>query len=189
MLTGMPAVLPGVKTLMSTESRSERMRSPDWPQSLRPFFQSSAWASAVVAGSELYETKVRIRPLEKEAWEELVAQCEGQVGSMLDLLAGKLGEGVLKVLTDPEAGLFPRAREIRFDCSCPDHADLCKHAAAVIHELLAENETDEFDFDGVDELDVDDADVLPDDASPLFVYKLVLHVPLLKHHRGFYNQW
>ena len=89
--------------------------------------------SAVVAGSELYETKVRIRPLEKEAWEELVAQCEGQVGSMLDLLAGKLGEGVLKVLTDPEAGLFPRAREIRFDCSCPDHADLCKHAAAVLY--------------------------------------------------------
>lgn len=89
--------------------------------------------SAVVAGSELYETKVRIRPLENEVWEALVAQCEGRVGSMLDLLAGKLGEGVLKVLTDPEGGMFPKAREIRFDCSCPDHADLCKHAAAMLY--------------------------------------------------------
>ena len=46
-----------------------------------------------------------------------VAITQTAVGCGLGLLlAGKLGEGVLKVLTDPEAGLFPREREIRFDC-------------------------------------------------------------------------
>ena len=89
--------------------------------------------SAMVAGSALYETKVHIKPLDPEVWTGLVEACAGQVGSMLDLLAGKLGEGVLRVLTHPEEGLFPQSKEIRFDCSCPDHADMCKHVAAVLY--------------------------------------------------------
>jgi uncharacterized Zn finger protein len=89
--------------------------------------------SAMVAGSELYETSVHIKPLATEVWQDVVEACAGQVGSMLDLLAGKLGEGVLRVLTDPKAGIFPQSKEIRFDCSCPDHADMCKHVAAVLY--------------------------------------------------------
>ena len=89
--------------------------------------------SAMVAGSELYETSVHIKPLATEVWQDVVEACAGQVGSMLDLLAGKLGDGVLRVLTDPEAGIFPQSKEIRFDCSCPDHADMCKHVAAVLY--------------------------------------------------------
>lgn len=89
--------------------------------------------SAMVAGSELYETSVHIKPLATEVWKDMVEACAGQVGSMLDLLAGKLGEGVLRVLTDPEGGIFPQSKEIRFDCSCPDHADMCKHVAAVLY--------------------------------------------------------
>jgi uncharacterized Zn finger protein len=57
----------------------------------------------------------------------------GQVGSMLDLLAGKLGDGLMSILTDPKDGLFPKPKEIRFDCSCPDHADMCKHVSAVLY--------------------------------------------------------
>jgi len=89
--------------------------------------------SAMVAGSELYETSVHIKPLATEVWQDVVEACAGQVGSMLDLLAGKLGDGVLRVFTDPEAGIFPQSKEIRFDCSCPDHADMCKHVAAVLY--------------------------------------------------------
>jgi len=88
---------------------------------------------AEVAGSELYETTVYIQPLRPPEWKRLVKECEGQVGSMLDLLAGKLGDGMMHVLTDAEHGLFPKAREIRFDCSCPDHADMCKHVSAVLY--------------------------------------------------------
>ncbi len=93
------------------------------PQSIR----------AVVAGSELYETSVSIQPLPKKRWQEIVEASAGEVGSMLDLLAGKLGDGLMRVLTDTERGLFPKPKEIRFDCSCPDHAEMCKHVAAVLY--------------------------------------------------------
>jgi uncharacterized Zn finger protein len=29
--------------------------------------------------------------------------------------------------------LFPKTKEISFDCSCPDHADMCKHVSAVLY--------------------------------------------------------
>lgn len=89
--------------------------------------------SAVVAGSELYDTSVTIKPLPKEQWMQIVESSAGQVDSMLDLLAGKLGDGLMKVLTDPDDGLFPKPKEIRFNCSCPDHADMCKHVAAALY--------------------------------------------------------
>ncbi|WP_395716947.1 SWIM zinc finger family protein [Prosthecobacter sp.] len=89
--------------------------------------------SAVVAGSELYETGIHIQPLPKKQWQTIVEQGSGQVGSMLDLLAGKLGDGLMRLLTDPQDGLFPKPKEIRFDCSCPDHADMCKHVSAVLY--------------------------------------------------------
>lgn len=88
---------------------------------------------AVVAGSELYETSVYIQPLPKKQWKEIVVAGAGQVGSMLDLLGGKLGDGLMKVLTDSQDGLFPKPKEIRFDCSCPDHADMCKHVSALLY--------------------------------------------------------
>jgi uncharacterized Zn finger protein len=89
--------------------------------------------SAVVAGSELYDTCIHIQPLPKKQWRKIVEQGSGQVGSMLDLLAGKLGDGLMRLLTDPKDGLFPKPKEIRFDCSCPDHADMCKHVSAVLY--------------------------------------------------------
>lgn len=89
--------------------------------------------SAVVAGSELYDTNITIQPLPKSQWMQIVESSAGQVGSMLDLLAGKLGDGLMTVLTDPDDGLFPKPKEIRFNCSCPDHADMCKHVSAVLY--------------------------------------------------------
>ncbi len=89
--------------------------------------------SAVVAGSELYDTSITIQPLPKKQWQQIVESSAGQVGSMLDLLAGKLGDGLMKVLTDPDGGFFPKPKEIRFNCSCPDHADMCKHVSAVLY--------------------------------------------------------
>jgi uncharacterized Zn finger protein len=89
--------------------------------------------SAVVAGSELYDTRISIQALPKKQWRQIVQSSVGQVGSMLDLLAGKLGDGLMRELTDPERGLFPKPKEIRFDCSCPDFADMCKHVSAVLY--------------------------------------------------------
>ncbi|MDZ4288455.1 MAG: SWIM zinc finger family protein [Prosthecobacter sp.] len=89
--------------------------------------------TAVIAGSELYEAQIHIKPLPKAQWQDIVASCAGQVSSMLDLLGGKLGDGMMQVLTDKDRGLFPKPKEIRFDCSCPDFADMCKHVSAVLY--------------------------------------------------------
>lgn len=94
---------------------------------------ASGKLTAVVAGSELYDTSIYIQPLPKKLWKQIVEQGSGQVGTMLDLLAGKLGDGLMRILTDPQDGLFPKPKEIRFDCNCPDHADMCKHVSAVLY--------------------------------------------------------
>jgi uncharacterized Zn finger protein len=63
----------------------------------------------------------------------------------------------MRTLTDPEQGLFPQPNEIRFDCSCPDHADLCKHASAVLYgvAVLLDTRPDLlFTLRGVDQADL-----------------------------------
>ena len=60
-------------------------------------------------------------------------RCSGQIGSMLELLQGKLSQQVMGVVTDRERGLFPKPGEIGFDCSCLDWASMCKHVAAVLY--------------------------------------------------------
>lgn len=88
---------------------------------------------ALVADQTLHTTRLRIRPLPTEAWDRLQQAAAAAAPSLLDLLAGQLGENLLRLLCDPENGLFPRADEIRFDCDCTDDAEPCKHAAAVFY--------------------------------------------------------
>ena len=110
-------------------------------------------AAAEVAGSYLYEVEIRVSPLPADRWRAIKAECAGQVASLLDLLGGKLGDGVMKIITDPDKGLFPRGKEIRHQCSCPDDADLCKHQAAVLYAIAVLFDNDPkvfFELRGVD---------------------------------------
>ncbi len=109
--------------------------------------------AAEVAGSYLYEVEVRVSPLPDASWRKIKKACAGQVGSLLDLLGGKLGDGVMKIITDPDKGLFPHRQEIRHHCTCPDHADLCKHQAAVLYAIAVQFDQDPkvfFELRGVD---------------------------------------
>lgn len=126
--------------------------------------------TATVAGSDLYEVQIRITPLKASSWQAIKDQCAGQVGSLLDLLGGKLGDGVMKIVTDPDTGLFPNRREIRHSCSCPDFADLCKHQAAVLYAIGVRFDQDPhlfFELRGVDpsELIAASAGLLTDSAG------------------------
>lgn len=55
---------------------------------------------------------------------------------MLDLLAGRFADGLIRQLTGV-GGLLPTPGEIRFDCSCPDGVVMCKHVAAVMYGIGA----------------------------------------------------
>jgi hypothetical protein len=92
---------------------------------------------ALVNGSELYRTSVHIRPLSQPAWRRLCADCAGRIDSLVELLRGRFSEAVMERLCRQDTGLFPRPAEIRFDCSCPDHASMCKHVAAVLYGVGA----------------------------------------------------
>ena len=92
---------------------------------------------AKVSGSELYDVGISIKKLPGARWKSLKRHCAGRVGSMLELLQGKLSSQVMTVVTDRDDGLFPHPREIELDCSCPDWADMCKHVAAVLYGVGA----------------------------------------------------
>ncbi len=92
---------------------------------------------AIVSGSELYHVKIDIAPLAATRWKKVRKQCAGQIGSMLELLQGRLSNQVMEIVTDPAKGLFPQPRDIKLHCDCPDWADMCKHVAAVLYGVGA----------------------------------------------------
>lgn len=92
---------------------------------------------ALVQGSELYEVSVTVTPLARPRWRDIVGACSGKIDSLVELLRGKVSDGVMRVVTDRDKGLFPRPSQIRMTCSCPDVATMCKHIAAVLYGIGA----------------------------------------------------
>jgi len=88
---------------------------------------------ALVAGTSLYMVSIRIKKLKPAAWKAIKKKCSGQIGSMLELLQGKLSDQVMAVVTDRKDGLFPKPGEIELACSCPDWAVMCKHVASALY--------------------------------------------------------
>ncbi len=88
--------------------------------------------TALVSGSDLYNVEIKIKPLARKPWREIRAACSGQIGSLLELLEGRLSDQVMSVVTDQTRGLLPLPGEIDFHCDCPDWAVMCKHVAAVL---------------------------------------------------------
>jgi uncharacterized Zn finger protein len=89
--------------------------------------------TALVSGSELYDVRIDIAPLPAARWRDLKKRCAGQIGSLVELLQGKLSKGVMEQVTDRKNGLFPAPKEITMKCSCPDYAGMCKHVAATMY--------------------------------------------------------
>jgi hypothetical protein len=90
---------------------------------------------ALVQGSELYHVALHFSPLPPARWASVVAACSGQIGSLIELLQGKISKQVLQIVADPTRGIFPRSGELRPSCSCPDSARICKHVAAVLYGI------------------------------------------------------
>jgi len=89
--------------------------------------------TALVSGSELYDVTITIKPLASNSWQNVKSQCGGQIGSMVELLQGKLSKSVMEIVTHQEDGMFPKPAEIEMSCSCPDWAGMCKHVAATLY--------------------------------------------------------
>ena len=93
--------------------------------------------TALVSGSELYEIAITITALPEKQWRGIKSRTSGAIGSLVELLQGRLSKGVMDVVTAHEGGLFPKPSEIKLSCSCPDWAGMCKHVAAVMYGVGA----------------------------------------------------
>ena len=89
--------------------------------------------TAMVMESELYSIRIRITPLSSLQWQKIKRKTAGQIGSMLELLQGRLSDSVMQSVTSSSDGLFPKAGQLSMDCSCPDDAQMCQHLAAVLY--------------------------------------------------------
>ena len=97
--------------------------------------------TALVSGSDIYRVAVTFGAVPKTAWRTICTDCAGQIDSLVELLQGRLSKAVMARLCRREQGLFPKPSEIRFSCSCPDYAALCKHVAAVLYGVGARLDT------------------------------------------------
>ncbi|MGA7539049.1 MAG: SWIM zinc finger family protein [Steroidobacteraceae bacterium] len=98
---------------------------------------SAGRIAAVVSGTSLYDVDIKIKPVAAAHWRRIKTRCSGQIGSLIELLEGRLSDGVMGIITRREQGLFPKPAEIDMTCSCPDWATMCKHVAAVMYGVGA----------------------------------------------------
>ncbi len=99
---------------------------------------------ALVQGSRAkpYEITIKINPLDKKIWDGIVASCANKIQNIESLASGKFPMEMADMFTSKGSGLFPSPKEIHFDCSCPDWADMCKHVAAVLYAIGARFDED-----------------------------------------------
>jgi uncharacterized Zn finger protein len=100
--------------------------------------------NALVQGSRSkpYSVCIKIETLKKEIWKNIRAACENTLESFQELLAGKFPKALGEIFTSRDTGMFPVPREIKFSCSCPDWASMCKHVAAVLYGVGARLDED-----------------------------------------------
>ncbi len=98
---------------------------------------SEGEVQAQVVGSSLYKVAVSVVAVPVKQWQSISADCAGSIDSLVELLQGRLSKAVMERICRPSTGLFPAPKEIRFSCSCPDWASMCKHVAAVLYGVGA----------------------------------------------------
>ncbi len=100
--------------------------------------------TALVQGtrSQPYAIKIEIEKLAPSRWEAVKAACSGRLASLPELLAGKFPRDLGEIFMVEGEGLFPTPQEIRFSCSCPDWAYMCKHVAAALYGIGARLDND-----------------------------------------------
>ncbi|MGV1100483.1 SWIM zinc finger family protein [Thiovibrio sp. JS02] len=100
--------------------------------------------AALVQGTSAkpYEVVIRIAPVKKANWGQIRKQCQGELRSLPDLLAGKFPKELGDIFLAEGKGLFPTPREISFECTCPDWASMCKHVAAALYGVGARLDED-----------------------------------------------
>lgn len=103
--------------------------------------------SAQVQGSRAdpYEITIRGDALDDDTWTEVEATMAGRAVFAAQLLTEQMPADIEEVFEACGISLFPESyRDMRTRCSCPDHANPCKHIAAVFYILAERFDDDPF---------------------------------------------
>ena len=100
--------------------------------------------TAVVMGSspKPYNVKIAIQKMPQNKWNSIVHEVGHKISNIEELAAGNFPQDLTEKLLTQETGLFPSPKEIKIDCSCPDWANMCKHAAAALYGIGARFDED-----------------------------------------------
>ena len=114
--------------------------------------------AASVQGSDRapYRVAIDVDPLRAKSWAAIRQACAGAFDSLRELLAGQFPASLKDLFFQKDSGLFPSPKEIRFDCSCPDWASMCKHVAAALYGVGARLDHDPGLFFTLRRVDVDE---------------------------------
>ncbi|MCW5202032.1 hypothetical protein VU12_03735 [Desulfobulbus sp. US4] len=114
--------------------------------------------TALVQGSQgnPYKVVIAIKKMKQKNWQAVRKECQAQLSSLPDLLAGKFPKALQETFMRQGEGLFPTPQEISFDCSCPDWASMCKHVAASLYGVGARLDEDPALFFALRQVNMDD---------------------------------
>ena len=97
----------------------------------------SGTVNALVSGSRVYQIQVQVAPIPQMRWKAVCHDCAGAIDSLVELLEGRFSRITMERLCQQKTGLFPMPSEMKFTCTCPDSARMCKHVAAVLYGIGA----------------------------------------------------
>jgi uncharacterized Zn finger protein len=89
------------------------------------------------SGSKQYSVRIEIDTLSDDKWKQVTEICNNRIENLEQLIEGKFPEELEILFKERKYGIFPSPDEIRFGCSCPDWAVMCKHVAAVLYGVGA----------------------------------------------------
>ncbi len=102
---------------------------------------------AKVQGSRAtpYKVEIRVPVFSEVEWGKAEASMAEQAIFLAQLLAGEMPRDIESAFRHAKLSLFPGGvRELKTECSCPDHANPCKHIAATYYILAEAFDEDPF---------------------------------------------
>lgn len=99
---------------------------------------------ARVLGSQgrVYRVDIGVRTLADTEWDQVAEAIASRAAHAAALAEGELHPGVVDDMAEVDIRLLPGPGDLRPDCSCPDWAEPCKHAAAACYLIAGELDRD-----------------------------------------------
>lgn len=92
-----------------------------------------------------YKTTIKIDPISKKDWQELIKLIGSKASLVSRLLMNEMPDNIENAFAELGLHLLPKqSSDLITDCSCPDWSNPCKHIAGVYYLLASEFDRDPF---------------------------------------------